>query len=80
MILASDYRYYQTYAIFNYKEFNWLTGRNNGEGYQWNVNNYKNLFTSGSPSAYQLPQIRGERGIYIILRICELLRDGAAEM
>lgn len=63
MVLASDYRYYNSYAIFNYGYFaNWDLTRHNGQGYQAESFMYRNLFTSGTPLAYQLPNIVGERG------------------
>jgi len=63
MILASDYRYYQSYVIYNYNRFNfWSQYRSNGQGYQANPSFFRNMYTSGSPSAIQLPAIVGERG------------------
>jgi len=72
MVLVSDYRYYNSYAIFNYGYFsNWGTTRDNCQGYQAGtplaISRYRNLFTSGTPLAYNLPSITGERGRPMIL-------------
>lgn len=79
LVLASDYRTYRSYSIFNYNRMGWKvqTKRPQSQGFQsepYDLFESKQLsngfYTSGSSLAYQLPNTKGPLGSWLLDCIC----------
>lgn len=62
LVLASDYRFYKSFVLFNYHSLRWQIYRPSSQGWQSMQGRSYSLFTSGTPLAYQLPNLVGNRG------------------
>jgi len=62
LAMVSDYRTARSYIMFNYKNMGWTTQRNTVQGFQASRTHFTNIYTSLSPLAYRLPDLRGNNG------------------